>query len=555
MPSILRVWPVISQSITLLIDSLIGSKYFIYSLRILGSQNYFPNGMKNLFFLLLFFLSASYASAQFTDRYWCFGDSAGIDFRNLNNPIPGESVLRSRGTCASICDSSGNLLFYCGDPHVDLWLQPGTEQFGMILNKNHHIMEFGDSLIGDLWYREMIILPNPGNTEQFYVFMAGVTPTTNPGLYYCLVDLSYNGGLGRVIQKNVQLQTFPICDGLAAVKHGNGRDWWLLFRTWNSSMTNSDYYSYLLTPQGISGPFIQSIGLSSSNGFLRLDFSKYGKKISVIDADQNMEILRFDRCSGQLLNPIPIHSATAGGLYWSSTFSPDESKLYMTEIYSGSGDSTSYLFQFDLNSSGGIFNSIDTLGSFQLPVVAGFLQRGSDDKIYLSSYLEINDCEFFYLYCDTSYYPENMNLGIIEDPDALGSNCNFQPFSFYLGGHRSYIGLPNNPNYELGADSTSLCDTIQTAISEFMDNKHLPKLSVYYASNWNTAFINGSGIQDEGILLSITDAIGKIIYLEKAITQDGFYTKDLALPNLAPGIYYATLFTQAGRVSTKFIVI
>ncbi|MBK6445093.1 MAG: hypothetical protein IPF81_07205 [Bacteroidetes bacterium] len=67
--------------------------------------------MKNLFFLLLFILSASYASAQFTDRYWCFGDSAGIDFRNLNNPIPGESVLRSRGTCASICDSSGTYYF------------------------------------------------------------------------------------------------------------------------------------------------------------------------------------------------------------------------------------------------------------------------------------------------------------------------------------------------------------------------------------------------------------------------------------------------------------
>ncbi|MBK6445092.1 MAG: hypothetical protein IPF81_07200 [Bacteroidetes bacterium] len=344
-------------------------------------------------------------------------------------------------------------------------------------------MEGGDSLVGSSWYREMIILPKPGNTEQFYVFMAGITPTTNPGLYYCLVDLSYNGGLGRVIQKNIQLQSFPVCDGLAAVKHGNGRDWWLLFRTWNSSMPTSDYYSYLLTPQGMSGPFIQSIGLSSSNGFLRLDFSKSGKKISVIDADQNMEIVQFDRCTGQLSNPTPIHSATTGGLYWSSTFSPNESKLYMTEIHTGSGDSTSYLFQFDLNSLGGIFNSMDTLATFNEPSVAGFLQRGPDDKIYLSSYLEINDCEFFYLYCDTSYYHENMNIGVIHDPNVLGAGCNFQPFSFYLGGHRAYIGLPNNPNYELGADTLSLCDTIQTSVSEPKDQDHHPKLSVYYSSS------------------------------------------------------------------------
>ena len=510
--------------------------------------------MKNLFFLLLFILSTSHASAQFTDRYWCFGDSAGIDFRNLNNPIPGESVLRSRGTCASICDSSGNLLFYCGDPHVDLWLQPGTNYFGMILNKDHQIMEGGDSLVGTLWYREMIIIPNPGNTQQFYVFMAGITPTTNPGLYYCLVDLSYNGGLGKVIQKNIQLQTFPVCDGLAAVKHGNGRDWWLLFKEYVPGGSSTGYFRYLITPSGISALSTQAIGLPTGTNALRIDFSKSGKKLSVVDADQNMELFEFDRCTGLLSNPNSVHTASMGGLFISSVFSPDETKLYMTEIYSGPTDSISHLYQFDLNSLGGIFNSIDTLATFHKPTVAGFLQRGPDDKIYMSGCMELQDCEFFYLYCDTSYYPENMNIGVIDDPNVLGSACNFQPFSFYLGGHRSYYGLPNNPNFELGADSTSLCDTIQTAISVFMENKHHPKLSVYYAPNWSTAFINSSGIQAKEIILYITDAIGKIIYMEKAISRDGFYTKDLALPNLAPGIYYASLFSEAGRVSTKFIV-
>lgn len=509
--------------------------------------------MRFLILLVLFILSIS-VSAQFTDRYWCFGDSAGIDFRNLNNPIPGECVLRSRGTCASICDSSGNLLFYCGDPHVDLWLQPGTHFLGIILNKNHEIMEGGDSLVGSTWYREMIILPNPGNTQQFYVFIAGITPTTNPGLYYCLVDLSYNGGLGRVIQKNVQLQTFPVCDGLAAVKHGNGRDWWLLFRTWNSSIPNNDYYSYLLTPQGISGPFTQSIGLLSSSGFLRLDFSKSGKILSVIDADQNMVLFDFDRCTGQLFNPTPIHSATAGGLFWSSTFSPDESKLYMTEIYTGPSNSISCLYQFDLNYPGGIFNSMDTLAIFQLPIVAGFLQRGPDDKIYLSSSMELQDCDFFYLYCDTSYYPENMNIGVIHNPNELGAASDFLPFSFYLGGHRAYYGLPNNPQYELGADSLSLCDTIQTDVSEPVNNNHPTMLSVYYSSYWKTAFINASGLQAKEIQLCITDAVGKIIYKENAVSRDGFYTQDFALPNLTPGIYYAVLFSNEGRMSAKFIV-
>jgi len=67
--------------------------------------------LKRTFFLILLLNIASITSnAQFTDRYWTFGDSAGINFKNLANPVPGASILRARGTCASICDSLGDLL-------------------------------------------------------------------------------------------------------------------------------------------------------------------------------------------------------------------------------------------------------------------------------------------------------------------------------------------------------------------------------------------------------------------------------------------------------------
>ena len=90
--------------------------------------------------ILLFLLLATpfYSQSQFTDRYWTFGDSAAIDFRNLNVPVPAQSVLRARGTCASICDSAGNLLFYSGSPHVELWEHPGgTYNYGYIMNKKY----------------------------------------------------------------------------------------------------------------------------------------------------------------------------------------------------------------------------------------------------------------------------------------------------------------------------------------------------------------------------------------------------------------------------------
>ena len=161
--------------------------------------------MRSLF-IFLFLLVNTITSAQYTDRYWVFGDSAGIDFKIPSNPQPANSILRVRGTCASICDSAGDLLFYCGSPNWTEWLNPnGPIRFGTVVNKNHEIVDSGDTLVGSLWYQEMTIVPMPNNDSLFYVFCAGLTSSAN-GLFYSIVDVKYNNGQGRVIQKNVQLR-------------------------------------------------------------------------------------------------------------------------------------------------------------------------------------------------------------------------------------------------------------------------------------------------------------------------------------------------------------
>ena len=204
---------------------------------------------------------SSTAWSQFTDRYWCFGDSAGIDFKNVSNPVPGESILRARGTCASICDSLGNLIFYGGSPHVPIWIPgapPYTYNYGYIINKNNSIISNGDSLALSYWYQDMIIVPNPDNANQFYIFTCGVT-TSVTGLFYSLVDMSLNNGDGYVIQKNIRLQNFKIIDALAAVKHGNGRDWWLVAKQWDYNTFYNDFYMYLVSPSGVAAPLHQNI--------------------------------------------------------------------------------------------------------------------------------------------------------------------------------------------------------------------------------------------------------------------------------------------------------
>ena len=108
-------------------------------------------------------------------------------------------------------------------------------------------MENGDTIVGTTFYQEMVIVPNPGNSNQFYLFTCEIIPSAEQGFYWNLIDLSYNGGLGKVIQKNVQLQNFPVNDGLAAVKHGNGRDWWVVHKRYEPNVFTDEFYLYLVT--------------------------------------------------------------------------------------------------------------------------------------------------------------------------------------------------------------------------------------------------------------------------------------------------------------------
>ena len=79
-----------------------------------------------------------------------------------------------------------------------------------------------------------------------------------------IIDLNLNNGLGKVTQKNVLLDSSPICDGMVAVKHGNGRDWWLIYkRVSNSNIFNK----ILITDQGIQPSTQHAIGNNiNSNG-------------------------------------------------------------------------------------------------------------------------------------------------------------------------------------------------------------------------------------------------------------------------------------------------
>ncbi len=371
---------------------------------------------------------------QNTDRFWAFGDSSAINFGNLTNPISSTSVLRSRGSCASICDSSGNLLFYSSTPQIPPY--PASTLIGKwsyIIGKNHQTMQNGDTIVGAAWYQEMVIVPDPASSMKYYLFSAGELAPVY-GLYYSKIDMSYNNGLGKVIQKNVQINSDSIADGITAVRHGNGRDWWVIVRNWKGQQYTNDILVFLVDPNGVTAMPVQNIGVPEiMDGFVRLKFNKTGSHVYNVSASSVIERYDFDRCTGLFSNPHTYQGLFGPPyrFYWGFEVSPDESKLYVSSIYQTANYDTSYLIQFDLNASN-FAASADTLYTYLAPDMPGLLQKGPDNKIYLSTYWAGADTCFDYLYCYETVNTTNTYLSVINAPDSIAAACDFQPYSFTL---------------------------------------------------------------------------------------------------------------------------
>ena len=505
-----------------------------------------------LIFISCFGMGNLVVHAQFTDRYWAFGDSAGIDFKNLTSPQPANSVLRVRGTCASICDSAGDLLFYCGSPNWAQWLAPNTIfTDGTVISKSHQVMQSGDSLVGALWYQEMAIVPDPGNHNRFYIFSAGVTNATH-GFFYSIIDLSYNGGLGKVVQKNIQLRNDTITDAVAVVRHGNGRDWWVVVRSWKNVPTK-DITAYLVSPTGVVGNPTQFIGPNVAyESFYRLKFNLNGDHLYNTASTGAIERYNFNRCTGVFSNR-QIYS-TPSSVYnsiWDFEISPDESKIYIYIIYQGALQDKAYLIQFDTNNSN-FLSSADTISIFSDPDRPGSLKLGPDRKIYSSIYSNVSDTCFNYLYCASTYTNTNSNLSVINYPDSLGSSCDFQPYSFYLGGHKAYYGLPNNPNYELDTLHGSPCDTL-TAVGLndlFSKNK---ELKLYYDKTWQIVFVNAEELQGRNATLEFYNINGQLIESISSETDGSYFSKSSSFASQTDGVYIVRLQTDKEVLTGKFV--
>nr|MBK9651654.1 T9SS type A sorting domain-containing protein [Bacteroidota bacterium] len=406
------------------------------------------------------------------------------------------------------------------------------------------MLKNGDSIVMGLWYHEVVIINNPSDISKYYVFSIGVTG--NYGLYYSIVDMNANGGQGEVTQKNTMLQNFKMVDCLTAIKHGNGRDWWIIFRKSDfPGGNNSDYYEYLISPNGLSNMIVQNVGSINSTNAASISFNSDGSKFVFLNYKGMLEIYDFDRCTGVISNPVNIHPEKTQGPWpqrWSSAFSPSDSLLYVTQIAAFAPDSC-YLKQYNLTTTN-IATSAHTLWTTPFMLNMGQLKLAPDGKIYQS-----NNYYGGYPYSDTTYNMYNMNLSVINSPDSLGAACNLQPYSFYLGGKRTYFGFPNNPDYFLGPKVGSPCDTL----SAFTQAAHNVVISNLFPNPNNGTFTVNYFLQTGKTgELKIFNTNGQKIYQQHLPHYT--YSQTIELNKLPVGIYALQIQSGEKMIIKKFVV-
>jgi hypothetical protein len=295
------------------------------------------------------------------------------------------------------------------------------------------------------------------------------------------------------------------------------------------------------------------VGSLNYTGLGKLTFSAQGDKLAFASYAGLLEIYDFDRCTGVISNPVNLFQQATMPPYnhfWGCEFSPNGNILYVTI-----NDLTSYLFQFDLTAAN-IAASIDTIWQTSYPTEAiGALKRGPDNKIYESGPYT-NPTVFIYPYPDSMYNMYNMYLGVINFPDSLGAACNFQPYSFYLGGKRTYWGLPNNPDYDMPAWSGSLCDTLLNLTPFLSEGEGAPTLMLTYVSEWQKLFVNAQHLKGKNCVLEIFDVTGKnltpALSKGEGVVRGGYFTKDVNCTGFAKGMYLVNLRTEKEVLTKKF---
>ncbi|MFN5627723.1 MAG: hypothetical protein ACK48W_00420, partial [Bacteroidota bacterium] len=320
---------------------------------------------------------SNFVCAQKQANVWHLGNNRAIDFSSGEPVEISGSAISAYEGCASYCDSLGNILFYSNGggyetlgPTGNIWNADNASFYDMqgVVGGGYSAMQ------------SSVFIEAPDEPEKYYLFTmddgeyyldaSDSVMNAQPqgrGLSYFKINKSLNNGLGAVTES--QNEYAPSAEGLCAVKHANGKDYWILI---NQDSTGIGVYS--VTVAGVQLSTFFSIPQGT---FYMIKASPDGTKIFVLldEFPAGMGILlQFDPATGILSNPVEL--STYDGFFYFE-FSPNSKYLYFAN--------GTKIGRYDLSSS----NIASSFASFfDFSTIDGFsyisqMQLGPDGKLYV----------------------------------------------------------------------------------------------------------------------------------------------------------------------------
>lgn len=314
---------------------------------------------------------------------------------------------------ASISDWDGNLLFYTNGATV--W----NREYDIMQNGFDPLMKFFSATT-----TQVIIVPFPKDPFQYYIFGAGYQ---GGPLHYAVVDMRYDRGLGAVVSKG-NLLDMKSTEKLCVVEHETDDALWLITHEYGSSK----FKVFYIDENGINdSPVISDIGFEHSTevkyesgysvegtnaiGYLKASHDGKWLACAIDGTVRSLELFDFDRATGAVSNQNVLMDRGSDSCY-GVEFSPDDSKLYLSTVDGN-------LFQFNLD-----VDTPDEISADKILIATtdtgGALQIGPDGRIYRVG-------KIYAKYLD-----------VIENPNELGAQCDFQREKIDLLDNPVWMGLP-----------------------------------------------------------------------------------------------------------------
>ncbi len=438
------------------------------------------------------------------------------------------------GVHSSVCTNEGSLLIYSNgcficNGHNEIIENGESINEGVVFDIQCDTNSFGYTS----GFQSMMTLALPGSDSLYYIFHKRIYYFFNPfdvkslDLLYTVIDMSANGGKGKVIAKNqiAYQDTFSFGE-MTAVRHANGTDWWLV----SPGDRNNKYFVFRFDASGIELEHTFALGDSTppaGEGGGQALFSPDGGKYIRFNPKNKVRMFDFDRTTGVLSNfqHINVDFGAYHPFDGGFAISPSGQFIYISV--------KRYLYQLDLWAED-IEASQQLVGEYDGyadPLAANFGKclAGPDCKIYVFSG---NGTKVVH---------------VIHNPNNSGIACNFEQHAVHSP---TYIGasFPNFPDFRLGAlgEPVSPCAGYVVSSGEAPAyNGALPLLSVFPNPAAQYLRLLPNRPEAAGGHWALYDALGRRV----RTAQCGEVSTAAEVPvyDLPAGVYFWELRAADGR--------